>query len=88
MWEQLWKSRSLTECTRGLFRGIAVAKRRAMKTLVPVFLIALVLALAEGLAGAQQATKVPRIGYLGLFDLNSNPSSLPSPARGEGIEPY
>ena len=30
------------------------------------------LALAEGFAGAQQTTKVPRIGYLGLDDPSSS----------------
>jgi putative ABC transport system substrate-binding protein len=36
-----------------------------MKTWLPALLIALVLALPEGFAEAQQATKVPRIGLLG-----------------------
>jgi putative ABC transport system substrate-binding protein len=44
-----------------------------MKTRVPAFLIALVLALAEGFAGAQQRAKVPRIGILGE---PQNPSSV------------
>jgi putative ABC transport system substrate-binding protein len=43
-----------------------------MKTWVPAFLIALVLALAGGFAEAQQPTKVPRIGYLGLDDPSSS----------------
>jgi putative tryptophan/tyrosine transport system substrate-binding protein len=43
-----------------------------MKTWLPALLIALVLALAEGFAEAQQATKVPRIGYLGLDDPSSS----------------
>ena len=42
-----------------------------MITRVPFFLIAVLLALSEGFAGAQQATKVPRIGYLGLDDPSS-----------------
>jgi putative ABC transport system substrate-binding protein len=42
-----------------------------MKTWFLAFLIAVVLALAEGFAGAQQAAKVPRIGYLGLNDPSS-----------------
>ena len=36
-----------------------------MKTWVPVFLIAVLLALAEGFAEAQQRAKVPRVAYLG-----------------------
>jgi putative ABC transport system substrate-binding protein len=36
-----------------------------MKTWVPAFLVAVVLALAEGFAGAQQPTKVPRVGIFG-----------------------
>ena len=36
-----------------------------MKTWFPAFLIAVVLALVEGFAGAQQAAKVPRLGILG-----------------------
>jgi putative ABC transport system substrate-binding protein len=43
-----------------------------MKKWLPALLIVLVLALAEGFAGAQQATKVPRIGYLGLDDPSSS----------------
>ena len=39
-----------------------------MKTWLPAFLIAVILALGEGFAGAQQTRKVPRIGYLGLND--------------------
>jgi ABC-type uncharacterized transport system substrate-binding protein len=42
-----------------------------MKTWFPIVLITFVLALSEGLAGAQQTTKVPRIGYLGLNDPSS-----------------
>ena len=52
-----------------------------MKTWFPAFLIALVLALAEGFAGAQQNTKVPRIGYLGLDD----PSSLAFESFRQGL---
>ena len=37
-----------------------------MKTWFPAFLIAVVLILAQGVAGAEQAAKVPRIGYLGV----------------------
>jgi putative tryptophan/tyrosine transport system substrate-binding protein len=37
-----------------------------MKSWLPALLIALLLALAEGFAEAQQTKKVPRIGYLGL----------------------
>jgi hypothetical protein len=36
-----------------------------MKTWFPVFLVALLLALAEGFAEAQQRAKVPRVAYLG-----------------------
>jgi hypothetical protein len=36
-----------------------------MKPWVPAFLIALVLTLAQGFAGAQQASKTPRVGYFG-----------------------
>jgi putative ABC transport system substrate-binding protein len=53
---------------RSLFRGIAVAKRRAMKTWLPLLLITVLLAAAEGFAGAQQTTKVPRIGFLEVAD--------------------
>jgi putative tryptophan/tyrosine transport system substrate-binding protein len=42
-----------------------------MKTWFPFFLITMALILAEGLAGAQQTKKVPRIGYLGLDDPSS-----------------
>jgi putative ABC transport system substrate-binding protein len=42
-----------------------------MKRWFPAFLIALVLALAEGFAGAQQSAKIPRVGFLSL----DNPSS-------------
>jgi putative ABC transport system substrate-binding protein len=42
-----------------------------MKTWFPAFLIAVVLALAEGFAGAQQTTKIPRIGFLDLDDPTS-----------------
>jgi ABC-type uncharacterized transport system substrate-binding protein len=43
-----------------------------MKTWFAAFLIAVVVALAGGFAGAQQTTKVPRIGYLGLDDPSSS----------------
>ena len=36
-----------------------------MKTWFPVFLVALLLALAEGFAEGQQRAKVPRVAYLG-----------------------
>jgi putative ABC transport system substrate-binding protein len=39
-----------------------------MKTLIPAFLIALILALAGGFALAQQRTTAPRVGYLGESD--------------------
>lgn len=55
-----------------------------MKKWFPVFLIALVLALAEGFAGAQQATKVQRIGYLGLDD--PSPSVFKSFRQGLAAE--
>ena len=61
----------MSDCTRNLFRGIAVAKIRHMKTWFPAFLIAVVLILAHGIAGAEQAAKVPRIGYLGVNDPSS-----------------
>jgi putative tryptophan/tyrosine transport system substrate-binding protein len=53
-----------------------------MKTWVPAFLIALVLALAEGFAGAQQRAKVPRIGILGE---PQNPSSVISKSFRQGL---
>jgi putative ABC transport system substrate-binding protein len=59
-----------------------VAKRKAMKTLVPAFLIALVLALAGGLASAQQRAKVPRIGILGE---SQNHSSVISKSFRQGL---
>jgi putative ABC transport system substrate-binding protein len=62
----------MSDCTRNLFRVIAVAKRKRMKTWFPAFLIAVVLILAQGVAGAEQAAKVPRIGYLGLDDPSSS----------------
>ena len=61
----------MSDCTRNLFRGIAVAKRRCMKTWFPAFLIAGVLISAQGIARAEQAAKVPRIGYLGVNDPSS-----------------
>ena len=39
-----------------------------MKTWLTLGLLALVLILPDGFAGAQQTKKVPRIGYLGLND--------------------
>jgi len=42
-----------------------------MKTWFPAFLIAVVLTLTQGFAGAEQAAKVPRIGYLGVNDPSS-----------------
>lgn len=42
-----------------------------MRTSFPLFLIAVLLALTEGFAGAQQQAKVPRIGYLDLGDPSS-----------------
>ena len=42
-----------------------------MKTWLPAFLVALVLTLTQGFAGAEQAAKVPRIGYLDLNDPTS-----------------
>jgi putative ABC transport system substrate-binding protein len=53
-----------------------------MKTLVPAFLIALVLALAEGFAEAQHRAKVPRIGILGE---PQNPSSVISKSFRQGL---
>jgi putative ABC transport system substrate-binding protein len=61
----------MSDCTTNLFRGIAVAKRRLMKTWFPTFLIVVTLALIQGVAGAQQTAKVPRIGYLGVSDPSS-----------------
>jgi putative ABC transport system substrate-binding protein len=61
----------MSDCTRNLFRGIAVTKRRHMKTWFPAFLIAVILTLTQGFAGAQQTAKVPRIGYLGVNDPSS-----------------
>ena len=43
-----------------------------MKTWFPAFLIAVIMTLTQGLAAAQQPTKVPRIGYLGLNDPSSH----------------
>jgi putative ABC transport system substrate-binding protein len=42
-----------------------------MKTWLPALLIVLVLALAKGFAGAQQPTKVPRVGILGPASASS-----------------
>jgi len=42
-----------------------------MKTWFPAFLIAVMLTLTQGVAGAEQAAKVPRIGYLSLDDPSS-----------------
>ena len=52
--------------TEAPFCAIRAPERRLMKTIVRVLLIAVVLALAEGFAAAQQPAKVPRIGILGL----------------------
>jgi len=62
----------MSDCTRNLFRVIAVAKRKRMKTWFPAFLIAVVLISAQGIAGAEQPAKVPRIGYLGVNDPSSS----------------
>ena len=61
----------MSDCTRNLFRVIAVAKRKRMKTWFPAFLVAVMLILTQGVAGAEQAAKVPRIGYLGVNDSSS-----------------
>jgi putative ABC transport system substrate-binding protein len=53
------------------FRGIGVPKASDVKRIFLLVLIITLLALSEGFAGAQQATKVPRIGYLGLDDPSS-----------------
>ena len=58
------------------------SREKAMKTWVPAFLIALVLALAEGFAAAQQRAKVPRIGILGE---PQNPSSVISKSFRQGL---
>ena len=42
-----------------------------MKTWFPAFLIAVILTLTQGFAGAQPTAKVPRIGYLSLDDPSS-----------------
>ena len=42
-----------------------------MKIWFPAFLIAVMLTLTQGVAGAEQAAKVPRIGYLGVNDPSS-----------------
>jgi ABC-type uncharacterized transport system substrate-binding protein len=42
-----------------------------MKTWFPAFLVAVMLILTQGVAGAEQAAKVPRIGYLGVNDSSS-----------------
>jgi len=43
-----------------------------MKTWFPAFLIAVMLTLTQGVTGAQQTAKVPRIGYLGVNDPSSS----------------
>jgi putative ABC transport system substrate-binding protein len=43
-----------------------------MKTWFPAFLIAVMLTLTQGVTGAEQAAKVPRIGYLGVNDPSSS----------------
>src|SRR4030095_447435 len=53
------------------FRGIGVPKASDVKRIFLLVVIITLLALSEGLAGAQQTTKVPRIGYLGLDDPSS-----------------
>jgi putative tryptophan/tyrosine transport system substrate-binding protein len=53
------------------FRGIGVPKASDVKRIFLLVVIITLLALSEGLAGAQQTTKVPRIGYLGLNDPSS-----------------
>src|SRR4030095_12827876 len=65
------RSRSANGCTRNPFRGIEVPKASDVKRIFLLVLIITLLALSEGFAGAQQATKVPRIGYLGLDDPSS-----------------
>src|SRR5262249_24708488 len=42
-----------------------------VKNILLLVLSIILLALAEGFAGAQQTTKVPRVGYLGLDDPSS-----------------
>ena len=54
------------------FRGIGVPKASDVKRIFLLVVIITLLALSEGFAGAQQATKVPRIGYLGLDDPSSS----------------
>src|SRR4030095_5719573 len=53
------------------FRGIGVPKASDVKRIFLLVVIITLLALSEGLAGAQQTTKVTRIGYLGLNDPSS-----------------
>jgi putative ABC transport system substrate-binding protein len=62
----------MSDCTGGAFRGIGGSKRTGMRTRVPLLLIAVLLALSAGFAGAQQRAKVPRIGIFGELE---NPSS-------------
>lgn len=47
------------------YRG---AKTRVVRTSFPLFLIAVVLALTQGFAKAQQPTKIPRVGIIGDFN--------------------
>src|SRR6266576_1918248 len=78
----------MSDCTRNLFRGMAVAKRRRMKTWFPAFVIAVVLTLTQGFAGAQQSEKVPQIGYLNTHIRRSasSPSDLPRGMREPFLE--
>jgi putative ABC transport system substrate-binding protein len=59
-------------CTRNPFRGIGVPKVSDVKGIFLLVLIVTLLALSEGFAGAQQATTIPRIGYLALDDPSSS----------------
>jgi putative ABC transport system substrate-binding protein len=49
-----------------------VPKANDVKNILLLVLIVMLMALTEGFAGAQQSTKVPRIGYLGLDDPTSS----------------
>jgi putative ABC transport system substrate-binding protein len=57
--------RSLGDCPEDPLRGIEVPKVSDVKSIFLVVLIITLLALTGGFAGAQQRTKVPRIGILG-----------------------
>jgi putative tryptophan/tyrosine transport system substrate-binding protein len=67
----LRRSRFPNDCTRNPFRDIGVPKANEVKNILLIVLTITLLALTGGFAGAQQATKVPRIGYLGLGDPSS-----------------